>query len=186
LHLYTNFALIFGGVILQVFLPGFPKELLLIQSGIVFGFLLGGLLNWLSMIIGAQIGYEVVRRSIEKGGKFHTLLIRYQHSRMRYQHSRMIKTLNDKGNLGLFLIRLLPNAPNDLLSLIAGALILPRKGFFLVSVVTTLPYAFLFAYIGSISSNYFDDILLVKINIAVMVLSLVFIGIHRRLFKIPN
>ncbi|MHA2027799.1 MAG: TVP38/TMEM64 family protein [Candidatus Kariarchaeaceae archaeon] len=179
MHLYTNFALIFGGVILQVFLPGFPKELLLIQSGIVFGFLLGGLLNWLSMIIGAQIGYEVVRRSIEKGGKFHTLLI-------RYQHSRMIKTLNDKGNLGLFLIRLLPNAPNDLLSLIAGALILPRKGFFLVSVVTTLPYAFLFAYIGSISSNYFDDILLVKINIAVMVLSLVFIGIHRRLFKIPN
>ncbi|MHA2275984.1 MAG: VTT domain-containing protein [Candidatus Kariarchaeaceae archaeon] len=159
-----------------MFIPGFPKETLLIQSGLVFGFIWGGIINWFAMVVGAQIGYEVVRRSIETGGKFHLLL-------SRYQNSKFIRKLDEKGNFGLFLIRLTPNAPNDLLSLSAGALLLPRKGFFIISVVSFLPYAFLFSYIGSIGSNFFDNSLLLRVNIVIMILSVVFIGVLRFLSK---
>ncbi len=172
MNLFLSFALIFGGIIFQVFIPGFPKEFLLIQAGLVFGFFLGGLINWFAMIIAAQVGYEVVRRSIERGSNFNNLLI-------QYQNSKIIHKLNEKGNFGLFTIRLLPFAPNDVLSLISGALLLPRKGYFLVSVITALPYAFFFAYLGSIGSNYYNKTKLIQINFLLILVSFLIIVIKR-------
>ncbi len=141
--------LIVVGVTIQVFLPGFPKEILLLESGLLFGVIGGTLVNWSAMIIAAQVGYEVVRHSVETGSKLSSILY-------RYQHWHLVNTLNQRGNHGLFLIRLIPNAPNDLLSLLSGGLLLPRRGFFLVSVVTALPYAFILAYFGSIGNEFIN------------------------------
>ncbi|OLS22137.1 MAG: hypothetical protein HeimC2_30620 [Candidatus Heimdallarchaeota archaeon LC_2] len=161
---------ILGGLIVQVFLPGFPKETLLLQSGADFGFYLGTTINWIGMVLGAQIGYEVVRRSVETGGKFSNLLT-------NYKNLKLVKYVETEGNRGLFFIRLVPYAPNDVLSLAAGALLLPRKGFFIVSMVTAIPYALFFAYLGNIGKEFIDTQILLGINIIFLIISgLVFLA----------
>ena len=146
-----------GILVGQVFLPGFPKELILIQAGAEFGVVLGSIINWIGMVIGAQVGYETVRRSVETGGRFSDILV-------RYPELPSMKYLEAKGNTGLFMLRLIPNSPNDVLSLVSGGLFLPRKGFFLVSVVTAIPYAIVFAYFGSIGSEFINTRILLIIN----------------------
>ncbi|MCE7735412.1 MAG: TVP38/TMEM64 family protein [Candidatus Heimdallarchaeota archaeon] len=162
-----SFDLLFilGGLIIQVFLPGFPKETLLFQSGASYGVLYGSIINWLGMVLGAQVAYEVVRRSVETGGKFSTLLV-------KYKDSKPVKYVEERGIKGLFVIRLIPNAPNDVLSLVAGALFLPRKGFFLVSIVTAIPYAILFAYLGHIGKDFISTTDLLFINSIFLLISI--------------
>ncbi|MCY3412577.1 MAG: VTT domain-containing protein [Candidatus Heimdallarchaeota archaeon] len=168
-------SLVFLGLlimlIIQAFIPGFPKETLLLQAGIIFGTLLGGILNWLGMVFAAQFAYEVVRRSVEQGGRYSSLISRYE------QADFLIK-LQKSGNIGLFVLRLLPFSPNDVLSLISGALKLPRRGFVLVSLITAIPYAFLFAYIGATGSKYIDQELLLHINGKLILLFLVIGGFY--------
>ncbi len=162
--LLTIFALL-AGIILQVFIPGFPKETILIQSGILFGFYLGSLINWLGMVLAAQLAYEVVRKSVETGGRYSKIIA-------EYQNSEFVVKLERSGNLGLFILRLLPFSPNDLLSLLAGALKLPRKGFFIVSIITAVPFAMIFAYLGSIGTDYFDRKIVNTINLSIMLFSI--------------
>ena len=166
-----EFIIIMGAIIGQVFLPGFPKETLLLQAGIQFGLILGTILNWLGMVLAAQLAYEVVRRSITTGGKYSKLL-------EQYRDSKFLKQLEQRGNYGLFLIRLVPYAPNDVLSLLSGALCLPRKGFLIVSIITAIPFAVLFAYLGSVGNKFIDEALLRGINIAIMVISLTYMAIR--------
>lgn len=123
------------------------------------------------MVIGAQVAYEVVRRSVETGGRFSTLL-------KEYQDSKPVKYIEERGNRGLFGIRLIPNAPNDVLSLVAGALFLPRRGFFIVSIFTAIPYAILFAYLGDIGSDFISTGDILIINSLFLVISLVFLVIR--------
>ena len=168
-----SFDLLFilGGLIIQVFLPGFPKETLLFQSGANYGLLYGSIINWTGMVVGAQVAYEVVRRSVETGGRFSTLL-------QKYQDSKPVKYVEEKGIKGLFVIRLVPNAPNDVLSLVAGALFLPRKGFFLVSIFTAIPYAILFAYLGDIGKDFISTADLLLINSIFLLISLLVLMIR--------
>lgn len=167
-----EFILILGALIAQVFVPGFPKETLLLQAGIQFGVVLGTFLNWLGMVLAAQLAYEVVRKSIATGGKYSRLL-------EQYRESKFLKHLERRGNYGLLLIRLIPYAPNDVLSLLSGALCLPRRGFILVSLITAIPFAILFAYLGSIGDDFIDRDLLNGINLSIMILSLLYMLIRK-------
>ncbi len=170
---------ILGGLIVQVFLPGFPKETLLLQSGADFGFYLGSLINWVGMVFGAQVGYEVVRKSVETGGKFSNLL-------NDYKNLKLVKYVKDEGNRGLFFIRLLPYAPNDVLSLVAGALFLPRKGFLLVSMVTAIPYALLFGYLGDVGKDFVDTQILFIVNFLFLSGSVIVLLIRHYLINVRS
>ena len=117
------------------------------------------------MVLAAQVGYEVVRRSVQTGGRYSTILD-------RYRQSTLVIKLEANGNKGLFALRLIPTGPNDVLSLISGGLFLPRKGYFFVSLITALPYAILLAYLGSIGSSLIGTTVLLKINIALFVSTL--------------
>lgn len=167
----SYFILIFFGLIIQVFIPGFPKELLLIQAGIVFGLFFGTLINWIGMILAAQFGYEISRYSILTGGRFSTRI-------NEYSNSALIKKLEQKGNYGLFWLRLIPYSPNDVLSLLSGLLILPRKGFIIVSIITALPFAIFFAYLGSLGAKYINLTDLYKINILLLISSIIIIFLY--------
>lgn len=169
-----------GILIGQVFLPGFPKELILIQAGAEFGVILGSIINWLGMVIGAQVAYETVRRSVETGGRFSDIL-------ERYPELPSMKYLESKGNRGLFMLRLIPNSPNDVLSLVSGGLFLHRKGFFLVSVITAIPYAIVFAYFGSIGSDFINTRILLAINFALFgVFLIVLLVVYTRKQMLDN
>ncbi|MHA2274541.1 MAG: TVP38/TMEM64 family protein [Candidatus Kariarchaeaceae archaeon] len=175
---YSAFVFIFGGIIFQAFIPGFPQELLFIYSGLEYGFIIGGLINWSAMVIAAQVSYEVGRASITGGKKIHSTF-------NRFQNSKLIQTLRKKGNSGLFFTRLFPFAPNDGLSLIAGTIPLPRKKYFYISVITFLPYSFFYAYIGTMDLKVIDRSIIFRINVILIFLSsiLLLILILVRYFK---
>jgi uncharacterized membrane protein YdjX (TVP38/TMEM64 family) len=162
---------ILGGLIVQVFLPGFPKETLLFQSGANYGLVTGSIINWIGMVVGAQVGYELVRKSIETSGQISQKM-------EQYQSSKMVKYVEERGNKGLFVVRLIPIAPNDVLSLIGGVLLLPRKGFFLVSVITAIPYAILFAYLGEIGKDFVNTQTMLIVNSTFLLVSLVIFGLR--------
>jgi uncharacterized membrane protein YdjX (TVP38/TMEM64 family) len=171
--------IILGGLIVQVFLPGFPKEVLLFQSGATYGLFFGSVINWIGMVVGAQVAYEVVRKSIEAGGQISQKLD-------NYKNSKMIKYVKKRGNRGLFVTRLIPIAPNDVLSMIGGAILLPRKGFFLVSVITAIPYAILFAYLGTIGEEFVSTQTLLIVNSIFLLFSLTIYLVRMKHSQLQN
>lgn len=165
-----------GSLIIQVFIPGFPKETLLLQAGISFGVIGGSIINWVGMVLAAQVGYEIVLYSVRVGGRYSDLLD-------DYQGSELIQYLEKRGNLGLFIVRLIPYAPNDVLSLVSGALMLPRKGFIIVSIITALPFAVVFAYLGDLGSEIIGRQTVWWINLTLMVLSVLGYVIYTYVIK---
>jgi len=153
------------GLIAQVLVPGFPKEPLLIIAGSYYGLVLGTLINWLGMILGAQLAYELARK-----GKM--LWTKKDSSSIRTLH----KGSEKYGLKFLFFLRLFPFSPNDVLSYGGGFIGLERKGYFKVSVVTALPYALLFAWLGEESRKIQNEqgwlILLTIISIMSLVVLL--------------
>ncbi len=149
-------------IVLQTFIPGFPKEVLLLQAGASFGWLAGGLINWFAMVLGAQVAYELIRYLSVRSE-------RVIESLRKFEHNPHVVKVREKGNYGLLITRLIPYAPNDVLSIMSGFLQLPRRGYLIVSVVTALPYALVFAYLGQIGAEYIDNPdLLLKVNIALV------------------
>ncbi len=167
---------LFWGLVLQVFIPGFPKETLLLLSGSSFGIVGGAVINWLGMVVGAQVAYEVVYRSVRLGGRFAGVLD-------RYEQNRWILFLQQYGLRGLFALRLVPTAPNDILSMVSGGIFLPRLGFFLVSVVTAIPYAIFFSYLGWIGGQFLGWQTMWMINLSILAVILVFSGISHLLSR---
>jgi len=166
-----------GFIIAQTFIPGFPKEILLIQSGSSFGIIRGGVINWIGMVVGAQIAYEIIRFATERSEKVLEQM-------KKFEDHKYVVRIREGGNPALFVIRLIPYAPNDVLSMMSGFLKLPRLGYMLTSIVTALPYAFVFAYLGYLGSEYIQEpALLLQINIALTlsftIIGLLYIGVKR-------
>jgi uncharacterized membrane protein YdjX (TVP38/TMEM64 family) len=123
------------GLIAQVLIPGFPKEPLLIIAGSYYGLVLGTLINWVGMILGAQLAYELARK-----GKM--LWTREDSSSIRTLH----KGAEKYGLKFLFFLRIFPFSPNDVLSYGSGIIGLERKGYFKVSIVSA--FLMLFCLLG--------------------------------------
>jgi len=137
--------LILLSLIAQIFIPGFPKETLMILAGAIGGVFVGGMINLIGLLIGAQLAYEVSRlwstpilKKVEQNKK--ALKIRQ-------------KIESQATIIGLILIRLPPNAPNDLISFTCGAIKIPRKTFFISNLVTAIPYSIAFAFLGATGNS---------------------------------
>ncbi|MHA2503293.1 MAG: hypothetical protein ACXAE3_10530, partial [Candidatus Kariarchaeaceae archaeon] len=101
----------------------------------------------------------------------------------RYEQNRWILFLQQYGLRGLFALRLVPTAPNDILSMVSGGIFLPRLGFFLVSVVTAIPYAIFFSYLGWIGGQFLGWQTMWMINLSILAVILVFSGISHLLSR---
>lgn len=164
-------------IIVQTFIPGFPKEILLIQAGSSFGIIGGGIINWIGMVIGAQIAYEIIRFATERSEKVIEQM-------KKLENHKYVVRIRVGGNPALFVIRLIPYAPNDVLSMMSGFFKLPRIGYMLISIVTAVPYAFVFAYLGYLGAEFIQEpALLLQINIALTLsftlFGLLYIGVKR-------
>lgn len=146
----------------------------MLQSGVSYGLVWGSIINWFGMVLGAQVAYEVTRRSFITSGRVLSIVD-------KYKESVWFQRLDRYGNKGLFFFRLIPFAPNDVLSLLSGVLLLPRKGFFLVSLITAIPYAIIFAYFGDQGSEWITASLLLIINITLMSVSLIILLVNWRM-----
>ena len=158
---------LFFTLIFQVLIPGFPKETILLLNGANFGFLYGSILNWIGMILAAQVGYEALNGSVSITKKYFELISRY------HDHQIFVK-LKNSGNKGLFILRLIPSSPNDILSLISGTIPLPRKGYIITSLITSLPYAVLFAYLGYYGSTLFTQNQLWTFNLFLITITIIY------------
>jgi uncharacterized membrane protein YdjX (TVP38/TMEM64 family) len=143
----------------QIFLIGYPKELLLLQGGSTFGILMGTFVNWCGMVLGAQLAYEIARKGSDFFTKFYGTNI---------TNNKYTSYLSSFGPVGLFYLRLLPITPNDLLSVAAGFIKMKRIYYIMISVVTAVPYAFVYAYFGAL--GIISDEMLKKFNLIILIL----------------
>ncbi|MHA1910770.1 MAG: TVP38/TMEM64 family protein [Candidatus Kariarchaeaceae archaeon] len=154
------------GLIAQVLVPGFPKEPLLIIAGSYYGLVLGTLINWVGMVLGAQLAYELARK-----GKM--LWTKEDSSSIRTLH----KGAEKYGLKFLFFLRMFPFSPNDVLSYGSGFIAFDRKGYFKISIITAFPYALLFAWLGDESRKIQNEqgwiILLIIISLMSFVVLLI-------------
>ena len=91
-----------------------------------------------------------------------------------YHNHQIFVKLKNSGNKGLFILRLIPSSPNDILSLISGTIPLPRKGYIITSLITSMPYAVLFAYLGYYGSNLFTQNQLWTFNLFLITMTIVY------------
>ncbi|MCE7736858.1 MAG: TVP38/TMEM64 family protein [Candidatus Heimdallarchaeota archaeon] len=131
--------LILGILILEVFLLSFPKEIVMLYAGLVFGIYIGGIINLIGLFGAAVLGYEggyYGRFGLEERRK-HPVLQKYQ------------DRLDNDGIKALIIFRIFPFTPNDILSISSGFVKLKRTPYLLITFITAIPYAFFIAYVGS-------------------------------------
>ena len=134
------FAII-GTLTLAVFLFGFPRELVMIFTGFQFGIILGSIITIIGMFIGFTLGYLLGYRGRIKAEKLQKpIYIKYQ------------KLLEEKGTMALVALRLTPFSPHDTISIISGFIRIPRQIYLNVSLITFVPYALFWTFIGN---NFF-------------------------------
>lgn len=139
--MFVHLFIILVSLVAQVFVPGFPKETLMILSGIIGGIFIGSIINLLGLVIGAQLAYETARIwSIP-------IMKKIDNNEKMIKIKEKIET--QATFWGLILIRLPPNSPNDLISFTCGALKIPRKTFVFSNLVTAIPYSIAFAVLGA-------------------------------------
>ncbi|MHA2029997.1 MAG: TVP38/TMEM64 family protein [Candidatus Kariarchaeaceae archaeon] len=135
----TLVIIIVSILILEVFLLSFPKEIVMLYAGFIFGTLGGGIINLIGLFGAAVLGYEggyYGRFGLEKR-RNHPVLQKYQ------------DWLDRKGIKALIVFRIFPFTPNDVLSISSGFSKIKRAPYLIITFLTAIPYAFFIAYVGA-------------------------------------
>ena len=148
--------LIIGITSAKSVLPGLPltKEVFYIYSGWKFGLLVGGITNFLAMMLGAILAYEAGR-----GGRLGLKDKISKEKQQKYQ-----QWIENKGLRALILCRSfqLPLVPNDTMSIVMGFSRLDRYSYLIINIISYLLYGFFFSYLGANQLDnligYFDKI----------------------------
>ncbi len=142
-----------------------PSQVTTIVAGFLFGPLWGGIYS----LIGATLGSEAIYSLSKKYGKKLALKIFNPAEIAHFQHF-----FKQKGNWSVFLARIMPFFPNDLVSFTAGLIGIKRKNFHLFSTLGFIPQIVLFSLIGWGLSPEIANVTLV---VLVAVVILLFLGV---------
>ena len=127
-------------LILQVFVPGFPKETLMILAGAVGGIFWGSLTNILGLVLGAHVAYEIMNKGVE--------FVPERIKQWAFTFN-LEERIGERGYfISLLLMRLVPGAPNDVISFASGATKVPRNPFAWANLLSAIPYSIIFASMG--------------------------------------
>ncbi|MBI4980171.1 TVP38/TMEM64 family protein [Candidatus Woesearchaeota archaeon] len=116
-----------------------PGQVTTIAAGFLFGPIWGGIYS----LIGVTLGSETIYSISKKYGKKLALKIFNPIEMAHFQHF-----FKQKGNWSIFLARIMPFFPNDLVSFTAGLIGIKRKNFHLYSTLGFIPQIILFSLIG--------------------------------------
>lgn len=138
----TKGILIFIAVqILQVLIFVIPGEVVQIAGGYLYGTFLGSLYSLIGITIGSLLCFTIAR------------VLGYEFVRGMLSDEKLKKLdyliNNKKGELGLFLVFLLPGLPKDALSYVAGLTPVKFLNFFLITAAARLPGIVISSYIGA-------------------------------------
>ncbi len=135
-------VLAFVLVVVEVVIGFIPGLFLYPVIGVVLGGWLGGIIVLLANVVGAIISYEIgygVRRAVTDNGK----------------QSKFEIYLQDKGPIGLLLLRVNPLTSYDILVHIAGGLKMPYWPTLLANTIGLIPYVFILTYFGEVIPDEF-------------------------------
>jgi uncharacterized membrane protein YdjX (TVP38/TMEM64 family) len=116
-----------------------PSQVTTIVAGFLFGPIWGGIYS----LIGVTLGSETIYSLSKKYGKKLALKLFNPVEIAHFQHF-----FKQKGNWSIFLARIMPFFPNDLVSFTAGLIGIKRKDFHLYSTFGFIPQIVLFSLIG--------------------------------------
>ena len=132
-------------LVIEVFLLSFPKEIVMVYAGFIFGTFNGGIINLAGLVGAFWLGYEA-----GLSGRFGIEKLRKKPIMQKYEI-----WLRKHSLISLMFLRLIPLTPNDILSISAGFARLKRKPYLLVSFIGSVPYAFIWAYLGTVAFDWF-------------------------------
>lgn len=116
-----------------------PSQVTTIVAGFLFGPIWGGVYS----LIGVTLGSETIYSLSKKYGKKLALKLFNPTEIAHFQHF-----FKQRGNWSVFLARIMPFFPNDLVSFTAGLIGIKRKDFHLFSTLGFIPQIVLFSLIG--------------------------------------
>lgn len=160
---YINSFKIFGPIVYIIMfaivpLTFFPDSILAISSGLIFGFYKGYIYTTIGALLGGSIAFFLARYI------GYDLLKKISNDKL----SKIEKLINANGFYIIFLLRLIPLFPFDIISYGAGLTSVDYKQFLLATLLGTIPGIAVFTNIGSsaldISSTSF------YISIAMLIL----------------
>lgn len=127
--------------VLQVVIFIIPGEVVQIAGGYLYGAVLGSLYSLIGITIGSVLCFAIAR------------LLGYEFVRGMLSEDKLKKfdyiINNKKGELGLFIVFLMPGLPKDALSYVAGLTPVRFINYFLITALARLPGIIISSYIGS-------------------------------------
>ena len=121
----------------------FPDSILAIASGLVFGFYKGYIYTTIGALIGGSIAFFIARYL------GHNLVKKISNEKL----SKIEKLIDNNGFYIIFLLRLIPLFPFDVISYGAGLTSVKYKHFIGATLLGTIPGIAVFTNIGSKSVN---------------------------------
>lgn len=115
-----------------------PAVVATILGGAFFGWFWGGVLAWVSQVIGTALTYLLARR-----------VARAPLQRMFGHHRLLDQLKNDVGLAGLFRLRVLPVAPFGAFAYVAGIAGVSLRKLLIATGVAMLPSLVAYTYVGS-------------------------------------
>jgi len=125
--------------LIQTIVPFVPGGIITLTGGYVFGVFLGTLYSFIGLVVGSIIVFSISRRY---GRPF------VKKIEKRIYIKKISLVIDTYGAPMLFLTRMLPFFPHDLLSYVIGSSKISRKKFILATALGFLPHAFVHNYIG--------------------------------------
>lgn len=150
----------------------FPDSILAIAGGLAFGFVNGYIYTTIGALIGGSISFYISRklgRDIVK--KF-----------TKEKLDNIEEMINEKGFFIIFLLRLIPLFPFDVISYGAGLTSISYKDFILATLIGTIPGILVFTNIGAQSVNIGSNSFYISIAALILLFLLSFL-LKNRYFK---
>lgn len=136
-----SLAVFIGLQILQVIAAPLPGELIQIAGGYVYGVFTGTLLSLLGILLGSLAAFFLTRWL---GYPLLQALV----SQEKLEHFHYLLNTN-RAEVIVFVLFLIPGAPKDILTFIAGATPIPCGHFFLAAMLGRFPGILISALIGA-------------------------------------
>jgi uncharacterized membrane protein YdjX (TVP38/TMEM64 family) len=133
-------------MVLQALVAPVPLSVIALANGLVFGVAGGTIISVVGYIVGALLSFAIART-------FGRTTVERMMGKAN-QRFPVAKWLDRYGIWALFLVRLLPGMPSDLMSFVAGLGRMSVTTYVTVTIAGFLPQAFLYALVGDQALRY--------------------------------
>lgn len=153
----------------------FPDSIIAIAGGLIFGLVKGYIYTAIGAILGATLSFYISRKL---GRNFVKKLTKEKLDNIE-------EMINSNGFFIIFMLRLIPLFPFDIISYGAGLTSVKYKDFILATFLGTIPGILVFTNIGAQSVNMGSGSFYVSIG-ALVLLFIISMVLKKKFIKIPS